>query len=134
MVTTSTQLAEISPYGPTRATVEGTPLSAEELQKMDAYWCACCYLILGMLYLRENPLLRETLRVEHIKKRLLGHWGSSPGQSFVWTHLNRVIKKYDLNMIYVSGPGHGAPGVLAPVYWREAIPRSTLTRARTRMG
>ena len=83
---------------------------------MDAYWCACCYLILGMLYLRENPLLRETLRVEHIKKRLLGHWGSSPGQSFVWTHLNRVIKKYDLNMIYVSGPGHGAPGVLAPVY------------------
>jgi xylulose-5-phosphate/fructose-6-phosphate phosphoketolase len=61
-------------------------------------------------------LLRETLRVEHIKKRLLGHWGSSPGQSFVWTHLNRVIKKYDLNMIYVSGPGHGAPGVLAPVY------------------
>jgi xylulose-5-phosphate/fructose-6-phosphate phosphoketolase len=116
MVTTSTQLAEISPYGPTRATVEGTPLSAEELQKMDAYWRACCYLILGMLYLRENPLLRETLRVEHIKKRLLGHWGSSPGQSFVWTHLNRVIKKYDLNMIYVSGPGHGAPGVLAPVY------------------
>jgi hypothetical protein len=116
MVTTSTKLAEISPYGPTRATVEGTPLSAEELQKMDAYWRACCYLILGMLYLRENPLLRETLRVEHIKKRLLGHWGSSPGQSFVWTHLNRVIKKYDLNMIYVSGPGHGAPGVLAPVY------------------
>ena len=116
MVTTSTKLEEISPYGPTRATVEGTPLSAEELQKMDAYWRACCYLILGMLYLRENPLLRETLRVEHIKKRLLGHWGSSPGQSFVWTHLNRVIKKYDLNMIYVSGPGHGAPGVLAPVY------------------
>jgi XFP N-terminal domain len=116
MVTTSTKLAEISPHGPTRATVEGTPLSAEELQKMDAYWRACCYLILGMLYLRENPLLRETLRVEHIKKRLLGHWGSSPGQSFVWTHLNRVIKKYDLNMIYVSGPGHGAPGVLAPVY------------------
>jgi xylulose-5-phosphate/fructose-6-phosphate phosphoketolase len=85
-------------------------------KKWYAYWRACCYLILGMLYLRENPLLRETLRVEHIKKRLLGHWGSSPGQSFVWTHLNRVIKKYDLNMIYVSGPGHGAPGVLAPVY------------------
>jgi xylulose-5-phosphate/fructose-6-phosphate phosphoketolase len=116
MVTTSAKLAEISPYGPTRATVEGTPLSAEELQKIDAYWHACCYLILGMLYLRENSLLREPLKVEHIKQRLLGHWGSSPGQSFVWTHLNRVIKKYDLNMIYISGPGHGAPGVLAPVY------------------
>ena len=69
-----------------------------------------------MLYLRENPLLREPLKVEHIKQRLLGHWGSSSGQSFVWVHLNRVIKKYDLNMIYLSGPGHGAPGVLAPVY------------------
>ena len=92
MATTSTQLAEISPFGPTRATVEGTPLSPEELRNIDAYWRACCYLILGMLYLRENPLLREPLRVEHIKQRLLGHWGSSPGQSFVWTHLNRVMK------------------------------------------
>jgi len=116
MVTIPTKSAEITPYGPTRATVEGSPLSGEELQKMEAYWHACCYLILGMLYLRENPLLREPLKLEHIKQRLLGHWGSSPGQSFVWTHLNRVIKKYDLNMIYVSGPGHGAPGVLAPVY------------------
>jgi xylulose-5-phosphate/fructose-6-phosphate phosphoketolase len=116
MVTTPTKLAEISAFGPARATVEGTPLSTEELHNVDAYWRACCYLILGMLYLRENPLLREPLRVEHIKHRLLGHWGSSPGQSFVWTHLNRVIKKYDLNMIYVSGPGHGAPGILAPVY------------------
>jgi len=69
-----------------------------------------------MLYLRSNPLLREPLQIEHIKRRLLGHWGSSPGQSFIWTHLNRVIRKYDLNMMYVSGPGHGAPGVLAPVY------------------
>jgi xylulose-5-phosphate/fructose-6-phosphate phosphoketolase len=116
MATTSTKLAEISPFGSTRATVEGNPLSPEELQNIEAYWRACCYLILGMLYLRENPLLREPLRVEHIKQRLLGHWGSSPGQSFVWAHLNRVIKKYDLNMIYLSGPGHGAPGVLAPVY------------------
>jgi xylulose-5-phosphate/fructose-6-phosphate phosphoketolase len=69
-----------------------------------------------MLYLRDNPLLREPLKVEHIKHRLLGHWGSSPAQSFIWAHLNRVIKKSDLNMIYLSGPGHGAPGVLAPVY------------------
>jgi xylulose-5-phosphate/fructose-6-phosphate phosphoketolase len=72
--------------------------------------------MLGMLYLRKNPLLREPLKAEHIKHRLLGHWGSSPGQSFVWVHLNRVIKKYGLDMIYLSGPGHGAPGVLAPVY------------------
>ena len=116
MVTPPTKLAEISAFGPARATVEGAPLSREELHNVDAYWRACCYLILGMLYLRENPLLREPLRVEHIKLRLLGHWGSSPGQSFVWAHLNRVIKKYDLNMIYVSGPGHGAPGILAPIY------------------
>src|SRR6202048_1312732 len=116
MVTPPTKLAEISAFGPARATVEGAPLSREELHNVDAYWRACCYLILGMLYLREHPLLREPLRVEHIKLRLLGHWGSSPGQSFVWAHLNRVIKKYDLNMIYVSGPGHGAPGILAPIY------------------
>jgi xylulose-5-phosphate/fructose-6-phosphate phosphoketolase len=69
-----------------------------------------------MLYLRDNPLLREPLKVEHIKHRLLGHWGSSSTQSFIWAHLNRVIKKSDLSMIYLSGPGHGAPGVLAPVY------------------
>jgi xylulose-5-phosphate/fructose-6-phosphate phosphoketolase len=116
MIITSTNLAEISAFGPARATIEGAPLSPEELHNIDAYWRACCYLILGMLYLRENPLLREPLRIEHVKQRLLGHWGSSPGQSFVWTHLNRVIKKYDLSMIYVSGPGHGAPGVLAAVY------------------
>jgi xylulose-5-phosphate/fructose-6-phosphate phosphoketolase len=116
MIITSTNLAEITAFGPARATIEGAPLSPEELHNIDAYWRACCYLILGMLYLRENPLLREPLRIEHVKQRLLGHWGSSPGQSFVWTHLNRMIKKYDLSMIYVSGPGHGAPGVLAAVY------------------
>ena len=113
---TKAKLASISAYGPARATIAGSPLSPEELHDMDAYWHACCYLILGMLYLRENPLLREPLKPEHIKLRLLGHWGSSPGQSFIWAHLNRVIKKYDLDMIYVSGPGHGAPGVLGPVY------------------
>lgn len=79
MVTTPTKLAEISAFGPARATVEGTPLSTEELHNVDAYWRACCYLILGMLYLRENPLLREPLRVEHIKHRLLGHWDPVPG-------------------------------------------------------
>jgi xylulose-5-phosphate/fructose-6-phosphate phosphoketolase len=89
---------------------------ADELRKIDAYWRACNYLCLGMLYLCENPLLREPLKVEHLKKRLIGHWGSDPGQSFIWVHLNRLIKKYDLNMIYIAGPGHGAPATLANAY------------------
>ena len=83
---------------------------------MDAYWRACNYLCVGMLYLLENPLLREPLKPEHIKNRLLGHWGSDPGQSFTWVHLNRLIKKYDLNVIFLSGPGHGAPATLANCY------------------
>jgi xylulose-5-phosphate/fructose-6-phosphate phosphoketolase len=93
-----------------------TPLSAEELRKTDAYWRACNYLSVGMIYLRANPLLREPLKPEHIKNRLLGHWGSDPGQSFVWIHMNRLIKKYDLNVLYISGPGHGAPATLANSY------------------
>ena len=92
------------------------PLTAEELHKMDAYWRACNYLCVGMLYLCQNPLLREPLRPEHIKQRLLGHWGSDPGQTFIWVHLNRLIKKYDLDMIYISGPGHGAPATLSNAY------------------
>ena len=92
------------------------PLAADELQTLDAYWRACNYLAAGMIYLRDNPLLREPLRPEHIKKRLLGHWGSSPGLSFTYVHLNRLIRKYDLDAIFLAGPGHGAPGVLAPVY------------------
>ena len=91
-------------------------LSADELRKIDAYWRACNYLAAGMIYLRDNPLLREPLKPEHIKNRLLGHWGSSPGLSFTYIHLNRLIKKYDLNAIFMAGPGHGAPGVLGPVY------------------
>ena len=78
-------------------------LSADEQRKIDAYWRACNYLCVGMLYLRANPLLREPLKVEHIKNRLLGHWGSDPGQTFTWVHLNRLIKKYDLDLIYISG-------------------------------
>ena len=91
-------------------------LAEDELQKINAYWRACNYLAVGMIYLRDNPLLKESLKPEHIKYRLLGHWGSSPGLSFVYVHLNRLIKKYDLNMIYLAGPGHGAPGILGPVY------------------
>ncbi len=91
-------------------------LSDDELRRMDAYWRACNYLCVGMIYLRSNPLLREPLKAEHIKNRLLGHWGSDPGQTFTWVHLNRLIKKYDLDVIYISGPGHGAPAVLSNCY------------------
>jgi xylulose-5-phosphate/fructose-6-phosphate phosphoketolase len=91
-------------------------LSPQELEKIHAYWRACNYLAVGMIYLRDNPLLKEPLKPQHVKHRLLGHWGSTPGLSFTYVHLNRLIKKYDLNMIFVAGPGHGAPGVLAPIY------------------
>jgi xylulose-5-phosphate/fructose-6-phosphate phosphoketolase len=106
----------LSAFGKARSTVSGAPLSAEELRKTDAFWRACNYLMLGMIYLQDNPLLREPLKPEHIKHRLLGHWGSSPGLAFAYIHLMRQIKKYDLEMIFLAGPGHGAPGVLAPVY------------------
>jgi xylulose-5-phosphate/fructose-6-phosphate phosphoketolase len=92
------------------------PLSAEELRKIDAYWRASLYLCAGMIYLKDNPLLKEPLKFEHIKKRLLGHWGSDPGQSLTWVHLNRMINKEDLNMIYISGPGHGSPATLSNAY------------------
>ena len=92
------------------------PLDAEELRKMDAYWRATLYLCVGMIYLLDNPLLRELLRIEHVKNRLLGHWGTDPGQTLTWVHLNRLIKKYDLNMVFISGPGHGAPAVLSHAY------------------
>jgi xylulose-5-phosphate/fructose-6-phosphate phosphoketolase len=93
-----------------------TPLGADELRLINAWWRACNYLSVGMIYLRDNPLLREPLRTEHVKLRLLGHWGASPALSFAWAHLNRVIVKHDLDMIFVAGPGHGAPGVLGPTY------------------
>jgi xylulose-5-phosphate/fructose-6-phosphate phosphoketolase len=91
-------------------------LSPNELRVMDAYWRACNYLSAGMIYLRANPLLREPLKAQHLKRRLLGHWGTDPGQSFTWVHLNRLIRKYDLNVMYVAGPGHGAPATLANGY------------------
>jgi xylulose-5-phosphate/fructose-6-phosphate phosphoketolase len=91
-------------------------LTETELQHIDAYWRACNYLAAGMIYLKDNPLLREPLTVDHIKSRLLGHWGSSPGLAFGYVHMNRLINKYDLNSIFMAGPGHGAPGVLGPVY------------------
>ena len=110
------ETVELSPYAPTRTSIQETPLTTEELHRIDIYWRTCNYLSLGMIYLMENPLLNEPLRPEHIKNRLLGHWGSSPGLSFVYAHLSRLIKKHDLDMIFLAGPGHGAPGVLGPTY------------------
>jgi xylulose-5-phosphate/fructose-6-phosphate phosphoketolase len=106
----------LTAYGPARSTISGTPLGSQELNKVQAYWRACNYLTLGMIYLQDNPLLKEPLKPEHIKNRLLGHWGASPGLAFIYLHLNRLIKTYDLDMIFLAGPGHGAPGVLGPVY------------------
>ena len=106
----------LSPYGIARSTIKGTPLGPEELRQIDAYWRASLYLCLGMLYLKENPLLGEPLQVKHTKPRLLGHWGSDAGQSFTYVHFNRLIRKYDLNAIFISGPGHGAPAVLSQAY------------------
>src|SRR5436190_4450003 len=97
-------------------TATGTPLAADELRKMDAYWRAANYLAVGQIYLYDNPLLREPLKPEHIKPRLLGHWGTTPGQNFIYVHLNRIIKQYDSNMIYISGPGHGGPALVANTY------------------
>ncbi len=91
-------------------------LPSEELNKINAYWRAANYLSVGQIYLLDNPLLKEPLRIEHIKKRLLGHWGTTPGLNFIYTHLNRVIVNLGLNVIYVAGPGHGGPGIVANVY------------------
>jgi len=112
----SPEISPLTPYGETRSTITGKPLGTDELRDTNVYWRACNYLSLGMIYLFDNALLAEPLRPEHIKNRQLGHWGSSPGLSFIYVHLNRLIKKYDLDMIFLAGPGHGAPGVLGPAY------------------
>ncbi|OOG55142.1 phosphoketolase [Rhodanobacter sp. B05] len=92
------------------------PLSLKQLQKMDAYWRAANYLSVGQIYLRGNPLLEEPLKREHIKPRLLGHWGTTPGLNMLYVHANRLIKQHDLNMIFITGPGHGGPGLVAQTY------------------
>ena len=116
--------------GTARSTVPGAPLGFDELNKLDAYWRACKYLALGMIYLQANPLLRESLKPEHIKSRLLGHWGSSPGLAFMYIHLSRLIKKHDLEMIFLAGPGHGAPGVLAPAVGSGLMRSDELSASR----
>src|SRR2546422_3363062 len=92
------------------------PLSPEMLRKMDAYWRAANYLSVGQIYLYDNPLLKKPLKIEHVKPRLLGHWGTTPGLNFLYVHLNRVIKDHDLNAIFIAGPGHGGPAVVAHTY------------------
>src|ERR1051326_4182282 len=101
-----------------RPAVNTTPdmLSKEELRTIDAYWRATNYLSIGQIYLYDNPLLKKPLTKDHVKPRLLGHWGTTPGLNFIYVHLNRLINKYDLNMIYVTGPGHGGPGLVANAY------------------
>src|ERR1700736_3357263 len=91
-------------------------LNTEELRNMDAYWRAANYLSVGQIYLGDNPLMKQPLGTAHIKRMLLGHWGTAPGPNFLYTHLNRAIKKYDLDMIYMSGPGHGGPAVVSGTY------------------
>ena len=91
-------------------------LSDKQRALMDAYWRAANYLSVGQIYLYDNPLLKQPLAAEHVKPRLLGHWGTTPGQNFIYVHLNRVIKQFDLNMFYVAGPGHGGPALVANTY------------------
>jgi xylulose-5-phosphate/fructose-6-phosphate phosphoketolase len=113
-----------SAFGPARSTVSGAPLAPEEVNRIDAFWRACNGLSLGMIYLQDNPLLREPLCPEHVKNRLLGHWGASPALSFVYTHLNRVIRARNLDVLFMAGPGHGAPGVLGPIYLEGTYART----------
>src|SRR5712664_79144 len=105
------------------------PLSPSLLSKMHAYWLASNYLPFGQIYLYDNPLLKKPLKLEHVKPRLLGHWGTTPGLNFIYVHLNRVIKMHELNVIYIAGPGHGGPGVVANTYlegtYTEFYPNSS---------
>jgi xylulose-5-phosphate/fructose-6-phosphate phosphoketolase len=98
------------------STAKKSAVTKEELQRMDAYWRAANYLSVGQIYLHDNPLLKKPLTLEHIKLRLLGHWGTTPGLNFLYVHLNRIIEKHDLNMLYIAGPGHGGPGLVANTY------------------
>jgi hypothetical protein len=111
-----------------------TPLSPDLLEKMDAYWRAANYLTVGQIYLQDNPLLESPLKLEHIKPRLLGHWGTTTGINFIYVHLNRLIKEHDLNMIYVIGPGHGGPGLVAHSYLEGSYTERYPNIERSRNG
>jgi len=113
--------------------VTNEALTPELLRKMHAYWRAANYLSVGQIYLYDNPLLRRPLRLSDIKPLVVGHWGTTPGQNFIYVHLNRVIKKYDLDMFYIAGPGHGGPAIVGNVYlegtWSEVYPDVTQDEA-----
>src|SRR6202142_219365 len=96
--------------------IKNEPLSPDLLHQIDAYWRAANYLSVGQIYLYDNPLLKEPLKLSHVKPLVVGHWGTTPGQNFIYVHLNRVIKKHDLNMIYIAGPGHGGPALVGNTY------------------
>ena len=116
--------------------VAGSPLGPDELRRMHAYWRAANYVSVGQIYLYDNPLLREPLTLAHIKPLVVGHWGTTPGQNFIYVHLNRAIKKHDLDMLYVAGPGHGGPAIVGNVYlegtWSEVYPDVTQDEAGLR--
>ena len=129
-------MASATSAGLPSASESQKPLSSEELRKMHAYWRAANYLSVGQIYLLQNALLREPLKLEHIKPRLLGHWGTTPGQNFIYLHFNRLIKKLDLNVIYIAGPGHGGPGLVANTFlegtYSEFYPHIPQTEAGLR--
>src|SRR5437868_9603683 len=107
---------------PKEGALMASALPRDMLRKMDAYWRAANYLSVGQIYLLDNPLLREPLKLKHIKPRLLGHWGTTPGLNFIYLHLNRAIRERDLDVIYVCGPGHGGPGSVANTYLEAPYP------------
>src|SRR6202451_793686 len=109
-------MSSLAPVEAAQLPSSSQPLSPDELRRMNAYWRAANYLSVGQIYLLENPLLREPLKIEHVKPRLLGHFGTTPGLNFIYVHFNRLIKKYGLNAIYIAGPGHGGPGMVANTY------------------
>ena len=112
----SNRVASLAPDRNSRPESAAQPLSSEQLEKIDAYWRAANYLSVGQIYLCDNPLLKVPLKREHIKRRLLGHWGTTPGLNFIYAHLKRVIQENDLNVICITGPGHGGPGFIANTY------------------
>ena len=124
-------MAEVHTLNSVRVSASNNPLSSEEQRKTHAYWRAANYLSVGQIYLFANPLLREPLKIDHIKPRLLGHWGTTPGLNFIYVHFNRLIRKLDLNVIYITGPGHGGPGLVADTYlegsYTEFYPNITQT-------